>query len=166
MTCHHGLNAPFCSLPNLHIYIVIWHVLFKNKQFCNWFFVLFDGDIIFFILESPTVTLVETIDKIGVVGVAVIWKEVNSVNSQRNSSHSKWSEKDRYSIGKYTSENGVAAVVRKFKSKFPPWTEALCALFEKRLTQNWRKLQRKKESQIKLLQVICQLRNALCWLAN
>ena len=100
----------------------------------------------FFILESPTVTLIETIDKIGVVGVAVIWKEVNSVNSQRNSSHSKWSEKDRYSIGKYTSENGVAAVVRKFKSKFPPWTEALCALFEKRLTQNWRKLQRKKES--------------------
>ena len=57
-------------------------------------------------------------DEIGVVDVAAISKEVNSIDNKRNSSNTKRSEKDGYSIGKYASGNSIAAAVRKFKSKF------------------------------------------------
>ena len=97
MICHYGLNVPFCSIPNLQVYIVIRHVLFKNKQFYNKFFILSDGIKFFSILDLATATSIKAIDEIGAIGVAAILKEVNSIDSKRNSSWTKWSEKDRHS---------------------------------------------------------------------
>ena len=42
------------------------------------------------------------------------------------------SDEERYKIGKYTSERGPAAAVRKFKSKFPKLTESTCWSIKKK----------------------------------
>lgn len=65
---------------------------------------------IFSILDSLAVTPIEAIDETGLV-------EVNSIDSKRNFSYTKWNEKDRHSIRKYLSDNGAAAAVRKFKKE-------------------------------------------------
>ena len=35
----------------------------------------------------------------------------------RKTTYNHWSNKDRFTIGKYSAENGHAAIVRKFSSK-------------------------------------------------
>ena len=71
--------------------------------------------------------------KIGAIDATAISEKVNSIVSKRNSSYTKWSEKDRYSIGKYASENGVAAAVRKFKKTFPNLNESTVRTFRKKV---------------------------------
>ena len=63
---------------------------------------------------------------------AAITIEVEYVGSKRNSTHTKWSIKDRYLIGKYASENGVVAAVRKFKRKIPNLNESTVQSFQKK----------------------------------
>ena len=41
----------------------------------------------------------------------------------------KWSEEDRYEIGKYASVNGPAATVRKFRQRFPNLNENTARTF-------------------------------------
>ena len=72
---------------------------------------------IFSILDSLAVTPIEAIDETGLVDVAAVLKEVNSIDSKRNFSYTKWNEKDRHSIRKYLSDNGAEAAVRKFKKE-------------------------------------------------
>ena len=43
-----------------------------------------------------------------------------------------YSDEERYKIGKYTSERGPAAAVRKFKSKFPKLNESTCWSIKKK----------------------------------
>ena len=50
-------------------------------------------------------------------------------------SHGKckmYSDEERYKIGKYTSERGPAAAVRKFKSKFSKLNESTCWSIKKK----------------------------------
>lgn len=88
------------------------------------------------ILDSPNATPIEAIDEIDVVDFAAVLKEVNSIDSKKNSFYAKWSEKDRYSTGKYASENGVAAAAKNFKSRFPALNKSTVHTFRKRLEQN------------------------------
>ena len=43
-----------------------------------------------------------------------------------------YSDEERYKIGKYTSERGPAAAVRKFKSKFSKLNESTCWSIKKK----------------------------------
>ena len=79
-------------------------------------------------LDSSTIAQVEAVREIGEIDAAAITTEVESIGSKRNSTYTKWSDKDRYLIGKYISENGVAAAGRKFKRKFPNLNESTCDL--------------------------------------
>ena len=45
----------------------------------------------------------------------------------------KWSEEDRYEIGKYASINGPAATVRKFRQRFPALNESTSWIFLSRV---------------------------------
>jgi len=57
----------------------------------------------------------EPTGSLGAVDVATVSTEINSSTRKRKSTYQKWSAKDRYSIGKYASENGNACSLRKFK---------------------------------------------------
>ena len=72
----------------------------------------------FFSNFSSTIAHLEAVGEKGETDAAAITTEVGSIGSKRNFTYTKWSNKDRYLIGKYASENGVAAAVRKFKRKF------------------------------------------------
>ena len=78
----------------------------------------------FAFLDSSTIAQDEAVREIGEIDAAAITTEVESIGSKRNSAHTEWSDKDRYLIGKYTSENAVAATVRKFERKFPNLNES------------------------------------------
>ena len=45
----------------------------------------------------------------------------------------KWTDNDRYRIGKYASQNGIATAVRHFKNDFPDLNESTARGFKKRV---------------------------------
>ena len=54
---------------------------------------------------------------------------ITTAVDQASTSHGKYkiySDEERYKIGKYTTEHGPAAGVRKFKSKFPKLNKNTC----------------------------------------
>jgi len=83
-------------------------------------------------IDTPTTGEPETTGGLGAIDAATISKEINSAAGKRSSTYHKWSGNDRYSIGKYASENGTAATLRKFNKTHPNL-----------------KLKKKKENQLK-----------------
>ena len=88
----------------------------------------FFNNLHFPVLDSSTIAQIKAVQEIGEIDAAAIMTKVKSFGSKRNSTYTKWSDKDRYLIGKYISENGVAAAGRKFKRKFPNLNESTCDL--------------------------------------
>ena len=50
---------------------------------------------------------------------------------KRQSQYHTWTEKERYTFGKYAAENGNINTVRKFKTDFPTLTEITVRTFKK-----------------------------------
>jgi len=50
----------------------------------------------------------------------------------RKPQYHKWSENERYNIGKYAAENGNINAVRKFKTDFPKLSESIVRTFKKK----------------------------------
>ena len=65
---------------------------------------------------------------IGTVDIERIESEVENTTSKRQS-YTKYTPADRFSIGKYASENGPIAAVRKFKQKFQNLNESTARTF-------------------------------------
>ena len=69
---------------------------------------------------------------------SVIKAVTNSSFSKRNS-YQKWTDKQRFQIGKYAAENGPAAPSRKFTTKQKPLNEStvrrFCSLYKRELEQ-------------------------------
>ena len=63
---------------------------------------------------------------------------INSSGSKRNS-YQKWTDKQRFQIGKYAAENGPAAAARKFRTQQNPLNESnvqrFCNLYKRDLEQ-------------------------------
>ena len=69
----------------------------------------------------------------GAVDFGVVNSAVDTVQPLSNEvTYIKWIDKDRYDIGKYTSENGAAAATRSFKRKFPKFNESTARSFKKK----------------------------------
>ena len=66
-----------------------------------------------------------------------------SVN--RSLQYRKWTDKQRYTIGKYAAENGNANTLRKFKTEFPNLSESTVRTFTKRYYEEVRKCKEKIE---------------------
>ena len=76
---------------------------------------------------------------------------MESIGGKSNSTYTKWSEKDRYLIGKYASENGVAAGVRELKIKFPNFNESTVRSFRKKVEAELRKASKEKREPSKVI---------------
>lgn len=70
---------------------------------------------------------------LGVVDFGVIHTSYEEASTSKRSKYMKWSEKDRYEIGKYASLNGPAATVRKFKQRFPALNESTTRTFRSKV---------------------------------
>ena len=53
-------------------------------------------------------------------------------NEKRKSQYQRWSDNDRYEIGKYAADNGNIKAVRNFEKKFPTLSESTVRSFKKR----------------------------------
>ena len=53
-------------------------------------------------------------------------------NVKRKPQYHKWTDKERYEIGKYAAENGNIRTVRSFEKKFPTLSESTVRSFKKR----------------------------------
>ena len=74
-------------------------------------------------------TLLDSSD-VGRIDVALINEHTQGNNVRRN--YKKYTDEDRYKIGNFTSENGSAATVWKFKSDFPKLNESTVRDFKRK----------------------------------
>ena len=63
----------------------------------------------------------------------------------RSPKYRKWTDKQRYTIGKYAAENGNANMLRKFKTEFQNLSESTVRTFKKRYYEEVRKCKEKLE---------------------
>ena len=83
---------------------------------------------------------------IGRVDMQVISDFVSSETSvNRSPQYRKWTDKQRYTIGKYAAENGNANTLRKFRTEFPNLSESTVRTFKKRYYEEVRKCKEKLE---------------------
>ena len=68
---------------------------------------------------------------LGVVDFALIQNKVDTSN-RRSTKYMKYTDNDRYNIGKYASEFGNSSAVRHFKKAFPSITESSVRTFKKK----------------------------------
>ena len=80
----------------------------------------------------------------GLVDIEDISQQVSSLKNKRKSSYFKWEDKDRYAVGKYALENGPAAAVRKFKTRFPILNESTARSFRKKVEDEIKKAGKEK----------------------
>ena len=81
-------------------------------------------------LESSQET---TTIHVGTIDAHAIRDHVASPTStKRQPNYHKWTEKERYTIGKYAAENGNINAVRKFKPDFPALGESTVRAFKKK----------------------------------
>ena len=90
-------------------------------------------------LDSNLPTCSET--SLGHIDHVAIEKELDGSLKKRES-YVKYTPEDRYKIGKYGSENGPAAAVRKFKSRFPKMKARFEVLQQKYLCELTRSKQK------------------------
>ena len=79
----------------------------------------------------------------------------DETSTSKRSKYIRWSEKDRYNIGKYASVNGPAAAVRKFKQQFPSINESTARTFRKRVESDLKEAKRKGITPSKSLPKFC-----------
>ena len=96
----------------------------------------------FLFLVEPTTSAATSC--IGETDMQVITAHVTSPkNVKRQPQYHKWTEKERYDIGKYAAENGNINTVRKFNLEFPRLSESTARSFKKKYYEQLR--ERSKE---------------------
>ena len=68
-----------------------------------------------------------------------VQERVQDVSSGKRSQYVKYSDVDRFNIGKYANENGPAATVRKFSSKFTALNESTVRTFRQKYREEVQK---------------------------
>ena len=82
---------------------------------------------------TPKVQAIVT-DNVGVIDAPEIQLST-SIQSKRQKSYVKWTDKQRFDIGKYAAENCNANAVRKFKGEFATLTKSTVRTFKKKYYQ-------------------------------
>ena len=100
----------------------------------------------------------ETEAGLGAIDIAEIAQENELARRKRRQVYNKWSDEDRYKVGKYASENGAAAAVRKFKGTFKNLNEITVRGFKKRVETELKNAKKEKRNR--------QVQNAYCIPAN
>ena len=77
--------------------------------------------------------------------------EIAQKKSKRKTSYQKCSGEDRFKIGKYASENGATAAVRKFKNSYPDMNESAVRGFKSNYEEELKKAKRQSRTMTKAL---------------
>ena len=90
---------------------------------------------------------------LGMVDYRAVTEAVKSSSkkSNRKESYTHWSNKERFTIGKYAAENGHAATARKFSSNEKPLNESTVRRFCKRYKDELQKSTQEKRKMKKEL---------------
>ena len=88
---------------------------------------------------------------LGELDFQVVQDEIAQKKSKRKTSHQKYSEEDRFKIGKYASENGATAAVRKFKNSYPDMKESTVRGFKSNYEEELKKARRQSRPMTKAL---------------
>ena len=88
---------------------------------------------------------------LGELDFQVVQDEIAQKKSKRKTSHQKYSEEDRFKIGKYASENGATAAVRKFKNSYPDMKESTVREFKSNYEEDLKKARRQSRPMTKAL---------------
>ena len=67
----------------------------------------------------------------GEIDHEIIERKINNSSSKRQP-YGKCSPEERYKIGRYASENGPIAIVKKFQQRFPNINESTARTFRKK----------------------------------
>ena len=81
----------------------------------------------------------------------VINTAVSEEQQPSKTTYIKWKDTDRYNVGKYSSEYGPAAAVRRFKRKFPKLNESTARYFKKRYEDSLNERNKNKTTPSKAL---------------
>ena len=100
------------------------------------FYYFYYSNSFLFLLEPTTSAATSCI---GEIDMQVITAHVTSPkNVKRQPQYYKWTEKERYDIGKYAAENGNINIVRKFNPEFPSLSESTVGSFKKKYYEQLR----------------------------
>ena len=75
----------------------------------------------------------------GELDFRAVQKQVQDASSGKRNQYVKYSDVDRFDIGKYANENGPAAAVRKFSSRFTALNESTVRTFRKKYREEVKK---------------------------
>ena len=97
----------------------------------------------YYSLIKSKISFFTLLDSIGVGRIDVALNNEHAQGSNVRGNYKKYTDDDRYKTGKYATENGSAATVRKFKSDFPELNESTVRDFKKKYEEKL-KFQRKR----------------------
>ena len=66
------------------------------------------------------------------------------MNDKKRKPYIKWTDEERYNVGKYASQNGIAAAVRHYRSKYQHLNESTVRGFKKRVEKELEAATKKK----------------------
>ena len=114
------------------------------KRVISIIYILFDQIYIFLFRSSSS----PNNDRNSSVEHTTFVQSIQNISSSRES-YAKYSPIERYDIGKFASETGDAAAVRKYRKKFPRLNESTVRGFRKKYQQIISKSAKKNMSPIK-----------------
>ena len=88
---------------------------------------------------------------LGELDFQVVQNEIAQKKSNRKTSYQKYSAEDRFKIGKYASENGATAAMRKFKTLYPDMKESTVRGFKSTYEEELKKTTRQLRTMTKAL---------------
>ena len=88
---------------------------------------------------------------LGELDFQVVQNEIAQKKSNRITSYQKYSGEDHFKIGRYASENGVTAAVRKFKTLYPDMKESTVRGFKSTYEEELKKATRQSRTMTKAL---------------
>ena len=88
---------------------------------------------------------------LGELDFQVVQDEIAQKRNKRKTSYQKYSEEDRFKIGKYASENRATAAVRKFKNSYPDMKESTVQGFKSNYEEELKKVKRQSRPMTKAL---------------
>ena len=100
---------------------------------------------------------------LGELDFQAVQDEIAQKKFKRKTSYQKYSEEDRFKIGKYASENGATAAVRKFKNSFPDIKESTVRRFKSNYEEELKKAKLQSRPMTKALPEKTRGRPLMLW---
>ena len=88
---------------------------------------------------------------LGELDLQGVQDEIAQKKSKRKTLYQRYSAEDRFKVGKYTSENGATAAVRKLKNSYPDMKESTVREFKSNCEEELKKAKRQSRTMTKAL---------------